>query len=129
MCRFREGGGQGVRTPLKNHENIVFFYNYWSGSPEKPSQHSMLGKHRPASEMPFNGALLAGRRWPTNTGLWIRPPPLNQLNPHQNTKKQTLSELDPLRQNFQDSRMQNIHVVRQTEAGKVMVLGRRETHK
>ena len=59
----RGGGGQGVRTPLKNHKNMGFLSN--SGpDPLKitklQSQHSMLGHHRPASETPFNGVSLAG---------------------------------------------------------------------
>ena len=41
-------GGQGVRTPLKNHKNIGFLSNTGL-DPLKitklPSQHSMLGHH------------------------------------------------------------------------------------
>ena len=53
-------GGEGVWTPLKNHKNIGFSSNI-GPDPLKisklPSQHSMLGHHRHASE----GVLLAGR--------------------------------------------------------------------
>ena len=61
------GGGGGVGgpdTPLKYHKNIGFLSNT-GPDPLKitklPSQHSMLGHHRPASESPFNGVALAGR--------------------------------------------------------------------
>ena len=52
----RGGGGGGVRTPLKNHKTIGFPSNI-GPDPLKitklPSQDSMLGHHRHASEMPF----------------------------------------------------------------------------
>ena len=60
-CTDRErggGGGQGSRhpIPLKNHKNIGFLNNT-GPDPLKitklPSQHSMLGHHRHASETPF----------------------------------------------------------------------------
>ena len=38
-------GGQGVRTPLKNHKNIGFPSKYWSGSP----------KNHKATKPAFNG--------------------------------------------------------------------------
>ena len=54
-------GGQVVRIPLKNHKNIGFLSNT-GPNPQKnhivPSQHSMLGHHRPASEMADDGPLL-----------------------------------------------------------------------
>ena len=57
------GGGQGVRTPLKNHKNIVFFSNT-GPDPLKitmlQSQHSMFGQHRPASETPFKWCFAGG---------------------------------------------------------------------
>ena len=57
MRRSRnKGGGQGVRTPLKNHKNIGFLSNICPDplkNHKLPSQHSMLGHHRHASEMPF----------------------------------------------------------------------------
>ena len=50
-CAVPEGG-QGVRTPLKNHKNIGFLSNTGL-DPLKitklPSQHSMSGHHRPTS--------------------------------------------------------------------------------
>ena len=42
-----------------------------------PSQHSMLGHHRHASESPLNGVSLAGRWWPVYSCGWIL------LSPHQ----------------------------------------------
>ena len=50
------GGGQEVRTPLKNHKNIGFLCDT-GPDPLKitklPSQYSMLGHHRHASQTPF----------------------------------------------------------------------------
>ena len=69
-------GWQGVRThpPLKNYKNIGFLSNT-GPDPLKltklPSQHSMLGHHRHASETPFNGVSLAGRWWPVYICIWI----------------------------------------------------------
>ena len=48
-------GGQGIRTPpppIEKSQKIGFKQN-WSRTSEKPSQHSMLGHHRPVSETPF----------------------------------------------------------------------------
>ena len=51
-------GGQGVQTPLKDHKNIGFPSNI-DPDPLKitklhvPSQHSMVGHYRHASETPF----------------------------------------------------------------------------
>ena len=57
------GGGQGARTPLENHKNIGFLSNTGL-EPLKitklPSQHSMLGHHRHASEMPFKYRFAGG---------------------------------------------------------------------
>ena len=57
-------GGTGGPDPLKNHKNIEFLSNT-GPDPLKflklPSQHSMLGHHRHASETPFKGISLAGR--------------------------------------------------------------------
>ena len=73
MCGSR--GGTGVWTlpppppppPLENHKNIGFFSNT-GPDPLKivklPSQHSILGHNRYASETPFN------------SGIWIIPPPI-----------------------------------------------------
>ena len=53
--------GAGVSDPLKNHINIGFLS---SSGPDPwkitkhPSQHSMVGHYRPASETPFNVVLL-----------------------------------------------------------------------
>ena len=67
-------GGAGVRTPPP-HPGKLQKYRFPSNTgldPLKitklPSQHSMLGHHRPASETP-----------PANNGIWIFPP-LIKLN-------------------------------------------------
>ena len=56
-CMGVSRGGQGVRTPLKNHKNKGFHNMlvriYWKIT-RLPSQHSMLGHHRLDSEMPFH---------------------------------------------------------------------------
>ena len=58
-------GGQGVRTPppLENYKMIGFLSNT-GPDPLKitklPSQHSMLGQHRPASETPFKWCFAGG---------------------------------------------------------------------
>ena len=55
-------GGQGARTPLKNHKNIGFSNNTGPDLlKNRRSQHLLLGHQRHASETPFNGVLLAGR--------------------------------------------------------------------
>ena len=71
-ARIQGVGEQGSGPPLKNHKNIEFLGNA-GPDPLKitklPSQHSMLGHHRHASETPFNGVLLTGRRWPACSGI------------------------------------------------------------
>ena len=61
MCGSR--GGQGVRTPLENHKNIVCFSNT-GPDPLKivklPSQFSILGHNRHASETPFKWRFAGG---------------------------------------------------------------------
>ena len=56
-------GDRGVRTPRENHKNIGFLCNT-SPDPLKitklPSQHSMLGHHRHASETPFQWRFAGG---------------------------------------------------------------------
>ena len=57
------GGGQGVRTPLKNHKNIGFLNNTCLDPlkiAKPPSQHSMLCNHQHASETPFKWRLAGG---------------------------------------------------------------------
>ena len=59
----RGGGGRGSGPPLKNHKNIVFFSNT---DPDLikivklPSQFSIMGHNRHASEAPFNWRLANG---------------------------------------------------------------------
>ena len=48
--------------PPEKHKNIGFFLQYWSGSPKMrklPSQHSMSGHHRHASERFAGGPMMA----------------------------------------------------------------------
>ena len=57
------GGAGGPDLPEKSQKYRVI-WQYRSGSPEKsqlPSQHSMLGHHRHASETLLNGVSLAGQ--------------------------------------------------------------------
>ena len=70
MCGSR-GCRTGVRTPLRNKRNIGFLNNT-GPDPLKitklPSQHSIFGHHRPASEMPFKwrfagGSMVARLLW------------------------------------------------------------------
>ena len=60
----RGGGGQGVRPPLKNHKNIVFFSNT-GPDPLKITKHQariqlwfIIG---PPAKRHLNGVSLAGR--------------------------------------------------------------------
>ena len=60
MC----GSRGGPPPPLENYKNIVFLSNT-GRDPLKnpkllPSQHSMLGYHRPASETPFKWCFAGG---------------------------------------------------------------------
>ena len=54
--------------PQKNHKNIGFLSNT-SPDPLKNHKATKLGHHRPTSEMPLNGVLLAGQWWPTFSAL------------------------------------------------------------
>ena len=70
MCKTHDSnhvriqrGGQGVRTPLENYKNIGFLSNTGPDPlriTKLPSQYSMLGHHRPASEMPFKWRFAGG---------------------------------------------------------------------
>ena len=56
-------GGQGVRTPLKIHKIIGFPSNIDPGPlkiTKLPSQHSMVGHNRHASETPFQWRFAGG---------------------------------------------------------------------
>ena len=71
---YPEGGGRGSGPPpLKNHKNIGFHSN------TGPSQHSMLGHHRHASEMPFKWRFAGGAHI-----LWY----LDPLSSHKLKKQQ-----------------------------------------
>ena len=90
-------GRQGVRTPPppEKHTNIGFLSNTGQDPLKKItkllSQHSMLGRYRPAS-MAF--------RWRADDG-----PLLVLLDPLCPLQNKTLSELDLLWQNFLDPHM------------------------
>ena len=82
--------------PKKSQKYWVFFQQYWFRTSEKPSQHSMLGHHRPASETPFKlsftgGQMMTHFQWymdPLSLIIW---------------REKTLSEVDPPPcQNFLD---------------------------
>ena len=65
LCADPEGGsGSGGPDPLlKNKNNIGCLSKYWPGSPnitKLPSQHSILGHHRYASETPFKWRFAGG---------------------------------------------------------------------
>ena len=82
-------GGQRVRTPLENQENIGFLSNIlvwitWKIT-KLQSQHSISGHYRPVREMPFKRSLV-GRWWPAYSGIWILPPLFNRKNPKINVK-------------------------------------------
>ena len=65
--------GQGVRTHLKNRKNIGFLSNTGPDPlqiTKLPSQHSMLGHHRPAIETPFKRRFAGG---PLMTRLYLDP--------------------------------------------------------
>ena len=89
-CANPEGGYRGSVPPpqLKTHKAIGFLSNT-GPDPWKiiklPSQHSILGHHRPPAKRHFNGVSLAGRWWPAFIGYWI-------LSPLINNKKKKLSE-------------------------------------
>ena len=78
---------QGIWTPpllLKNHKNIGFPKQYWSGSPEQSQSYKCT---KPAFNVGACGVSLADRWWPAYCGIWILSSPLINL------KK--VSKLDP----------------------------------
>ena len=93
--------GQGVRTPLKNHKNIGYLSNFGPDPLKKitklPSQHSIFGHHRPASETLFKWRSLGADHGPLIVvfGSYLTS----------SIYKNMLSKLDPLCQNFLDPRM------------------------
>ena len=79
-------GRQGVRTPLKNHKNVGFLaklVQILEKITKLPSQHSMLGYHRPASETPFKWRFAGGPM------MALFKCYLDPLSSHQKTNKQT----------------------------------------
>ena len=94
----RSGGGdRGSGLPLKTHKEVGFLSNT-GPDPLKitklPSQHSMLGHNRHASETPLNGALLASRWWPVYSGIWILPPLINLKTKTQKKQGQSWTPSD-----------------------------------
>ena len=70
--------GSGPPTPTKNHKNIGFLSNTGPDplkTTKQPSQHSMLGHHRHASETPFKWRVAGGPMMAR--GIWILPPLIN----------------------------------------------------
>ena len=62
MCGSR-GVGQGVQTPLENYKKVGFLSNTGPDplkTKKLPSQHSMLGRHRPPAKHHLNDVSLAG---------------------------------------------------------------------
>ena len=90
-ARIQRGDRGSGPLPPENHKNIEFLSNT-GPDPLKlsnlPSQHSTLGHHRHASEMPFKGVSLAGRWWPAFSDIWI-------LSPLKKTKKKRCQSSDP----------------------------------
>ena len=104
--RIQMGDRGSGPPPLKNHKNIGFLaiqVLLLRKVTKLPSQHSMLGHHRPASETLFKlrfvwGQMMARLWW------YLDPPSSHQL------KKS--SKLDPLWQNILDLRTVCTRVVR-----------------
>ena len=61
-ARFQKGGGAEVQTTLENNNAIGLAILIWIPLKIKrlPSQYSMLGHHRPTSEMPFKWSFTGG---------------------------------------------------------------------
>ena len=89
-----------VWTSLENYKNIGFLSNT---GPEPLKNHSYQSSVQCWVTI-LSGVSLAGRWWPTNSGIWIFPLLITQQT-KKNSKKKTLSKLDPLWQNFLDLRM------------------------
>ena len=82
---------QGIWTPpplLKNHKNIGFPKQYWSGSPEQSQSYKCT---KPAFNVGPCGVSLAGRWWPAYCGIWILSSPLINLK----KSCQSWTPLDP----------------------------------
>ena len=90
MCGSRGGGGgQGVRTPLKNHKNIGFLSNT---GPDPLENHKAT---KPAFNVGPSTAhiSLADRKYPAFIGIWILSPLIKTVK-KEKRKEETLSELD-----------------------------------
>ena len=93
---IQRGGGRSEGpdpTPEKQQENVGFLSN--TGPDPLKNQANI----DPLAKRHFNGILLAGRRWPAYSGIWIRLPP-HQLSPRQKTKKHVLRVGPPLTKLF-----------------------------
>ena len=77
--RIQSGHRESGHPPpftLKNHKNIGFLKQYWSGSPEKSQSYQASIQCwaiicTPAKRH-LNVVSLAGRRWPHFSGIWIQ---------------------------------------------------------
>ena len=87
------GGGGGGPDPLEKHKSIGFPSNIDLDPLEitkLPSQHSMLGHYRHASETPFQWSFAGGSMMAHFSGI-------STLSPsHQLKKQKKKSVLDPL---------------------------------
>ena len=90
MCGSR-GGDRGSGPPLKNHKNIGFLSNTGL-DPLKitnlPSQQSMLGHHRHASETPFKWRFAGGPMMARFIYWYLDPLCPHQLKRNKNKRSQ-----------------------------------------
>ena len=70
-----KGGDRGSGPPLKNHNNIGFLSNTVPDHMKKSQSYkasiqrvAIIG---PPAKRHLNGVLLAGRWWPSHSGIWI----------------------------------------------------------
>ena len=96
------GGGQEVQTlPPEKSQKYRFLSNtvpHHLKITKLPSQIQYWAIIDMPAKRHLNSVLLAGRWWPTYSGIWILPVPSS-------TKKKTPLKLDPLWKNFMDLRM------------------------
>ena len=76
MRGYKGGGGwrHGCRLSCKNHKNIGSLSKTGPNpliSQKLPNQRSVLSRHWPTNETPFDEVSLACRRWPEFNGIWI----------------------------------------------------------
>ena len=99
QARIQTVEGTGSPDPAGKSQSYRVSQQYLdSGSPRKSRSYQasiqFLVIIGPPAKRHLNGVLLAGRGWPTFSGIWIP-----------SSTKKKLSELDSLWQNFLDPRM------------------------